>query len=150
MYDVIQSYNSPVVHRPLSRQWCPPKSGNEYDAASAFVYIIIERQRVIDRNSQTWPLLSGLTLTQPRSTVLTEPSIRCCALVPITVASVLSGLINRPLRSSQCWIIMNENDTKHHLQITGIGEYKDTKFITRACTLKPNESYINGWNHMQL
>ena len=31
-----------------------------------------------------------------------EPSARCRALVPMTMASVLSGFIDRPLRSSQC------------------------------------------------
>jgi len=42
-------------------------------------------------------LLTGLTLTQPRSTVLTKPSIRFCALVPITMASVLAQSIDKPL-----------------------------------------------------
>jgi len=56
-------------------------------------------------------LTDGLTLTQPRSTVLTNPSIRFRALVPITMASVLSGFIDKPLRSSQCWTARKHSDS---------------------------------------
>jgi len=56
-------------------------------------------------------LLTGLTLTQPRSTVFTNPSIRFRALVLITMASVLSGFIDKPLRSSQCWTARKHSDS---------------------------------------
>jgi len=43
--------------------------------------------------------------------VLVELSSRCRALVPITMASVLSGFIDRPLRSSQCWAALKQSDS---------------------------------------
>jgi len=55
-------------------------------------------------------LLAWLTLMQPRSTVLTKPSIRFRALLLITMTSVLSGFIDKPLWSSQCWTAWKNSD----------------------------------------
>jgi len=79
------------------------RSDEEVTRLADVIYVFIERQRVVDRDSQTSrTLLTRLTLTQPRSTVLPKPSIRFRVLVPLTMASVLSGFIDKPLRSSQC------------------------------------------------
>jgi len=68
------------------------------------IYMFNERQRVIDRDSQT-------SNTASWATVLTKPSIRFRALVAITMASVLSWFIDKPFRSSQCWTARKHSDS---------------------------------------
>jgi len=73
------------------------------------VNVFIERQCAIDSYSEAsdtgrW-LDTGLAVW--RSSVLVELSARCRALVPITITSVLTGFIDKPLRSSQCWAALN-------------------------------------------
>ena len=85
-------------------------------------------------------LLAGLTQTQPRSTVFIKPSTRCRALVPITIASVLSGFIEKPLRSSQYWTARKHSDSLV-VELSSLRKVSRKVCICLSCICIPTSWY---------